>query len=259
MDGNTGRKDVDDTTESPSIDQLESTDSQPLRTLSRDGRRDEVAEFAKLNGLMHKVDVFEKAAVLLHSDVAIAQVPNISADEIQALRRETDKPWSQPLSLYFTILVCSFAAMEQGWAQTCMNGANLYFPKTFGIDSKSPRDTFIVGLINAGIYFSVGVFGAWCSEPVNNRLGRRGTVFTGSMICIVANLASALSQSWPQLLAFRFLLGVGLGLNNSTISIFAAESAPPRIRGGLAVSWQMFTAFGIFVGFVANVAVYNVS
>jgi sugar porter (SP) family MFS transporter len=101
--------------------------------------------------------------------------------------------------------------------------------------------------------------GAWLSEPINNRLGRRGAVFTGSLICLIANIASALSQNWQALLAFRFLLGTGLGINTSTISVLAAECAPPYIRGGLAVSWQMFTAFGVFLGFVANIAVYNLS
>jgi len=66
-------------------------------------------------------------------------------------------------------------------------------------------------------------------------------------------------MNWPQLLLFRLTLGIGLGINASTTSVFAAECAPERIRGGLAVSWQLLTAFGIFVGFVANVAVYNVS
>ena len=43
---------------------------------------------------------------------------------------------------------------------------------------------------------------------------------------------------------------------HSTVSVFAAESAPAYIRGGLAVSWQMFVAFGILVGFLANAALY---
>lgn len=45
----------------------------------------------------------------------------------------------------------------------------------------------------------------------------------------------------------------------STVSVFAAESAPAYIRGGLAVSWQMFVAFGILAGFVANAALYYVA
>lgn len=80
----------------------------------------------------------------------------------------------------------------------------------------------------------------------------------GTALCLISNLGSSLSQTWPVLLVFRFGLGVGLGLNASTVSVLAAESAPSSIRGGLAVSWQMFTAFGIFLGFIANVVVYDV-
>lgn len=101
--------------------------------------------------------------------------------------------------------------------------------------------------------------GAWLSDPINNRLGRRGAIFVGSILCLISNLGSAFSFSWLQLLLSRFLLGIGLGINASTISVFAAECAPERIRGGLAVSWQLWVAFGIFLGFVANVGSYNVS
>ena len=100
--------------------------------------------------------------------------------------------------------------------------------------------------------------GAWLSDPINNRLGRRGAVFSGGLLCLVSNLGSSLSQSWPQLLISRLLLGLGLGINASTVSVYAAECAPATIRGGLAVSWQMWTAFGIFLGFVVNAAVHRV-
>ena len=75
---------------------------------------------------------------------------------------------------------------------------------------------------------------------------------------MIFNVASAFSWNWQSLLLFRVLLGAGLGLNAATIVVYAAEVAPAYIRGGLAVSWQMFTAFGIFIGFVVNIAVYNV-
>jgi len=42
------------------------------------------------------------------------------------------------------------------------------------------------------------------------------------------------------------------------VPIFAAELAPASIRGTLVMSWQMWTAFGIFLGFCANLAVYDV-
>ncbi len=48
-----------------------------------------------------------------------------------------------------------------------------------------------------------------------------------------------------------------MGAKASTVPIYAAENCPAAIRGGLVMSWQMWTAFGIFLGFSANLAVYN--
>lgn len=41
----------------------------------------------------------------------------------------------------------------------------------------------------------------------------------------------------------------------STVPIYAAENSPAQIRGALVMTWQLWTAFGIFIGFVANVVV----
>ncbi|RMZ77923.1 hypothetical protein DV738_g4102, partial [Chaetothyriales sp. CBS 135597] len=209
------------------------------------------------HNLTHKAELFIKAAALLDGEAHDGEAPGVNEEEVIALQSRTASRWNQPGLLYFAVMVCSLGAIEQGWAQTCMNGANLYFPSAFGIDSRSTRDTLIVGMINSGIYLSVGLLGCWLAEPVNALLGRRGSICLGSTICFIGSTASALSQTWPALLAFRFLLGVGLALDNSTISIYLAECAPAAIRGGLAVSWQMFTAFGIFLGFIANLAVYD--
>ncbi|KAK8018783.1 hypothetical protein PG991_007973 [Apiospora marii] len=237
-----------------------------------------VNEFTKQHSLSEFIDTFERACSLLHGNCPVDQVPNITAAELQALELESDRKWKQPNTLYFTILVCSIGAIEQGWAQASMNGANLYFPKEFGIGSSDFKDTLLVGLTNSAIYLSTALMygapanpiwpmnslthlhpysGAWLSEPLNHRFGRRGAVFAGALLCLFSNIASALSRSWPQLLLFRVVVGIGLGIGASTVSIFAAECAPPSIRGGLAVSWQMWVAFGFFAGFLANVALFS--
>lgn len=51
------------------------------------------------------------------------------------------------------------------------------------------------------------------------------------------------------------LLGIGMGAKASTVPIYAAENSPAAIRGALVMSWQMWTAFGIFLGTCANLAV----
>jgi hypothetical protein len=69
------------------------------------------------------------------------------------------------------------------------------------------------------------------------------------------------------------LLGIGMGLKEVTVPVFSAENAPTIIRGGLVMTWQLWTAFGelsawdnssklikltdlgIFLGTCANLAV----
>ena len=63
---------------------------------------------------------------------------------------------------------------------------------------------------------------------------------------LLAPLGMALSQTWVQLAACRVLLGVGMGLKEVTVPVFAAESAPAGVRGGMVMSWQIWTAFGEF-------------
>ena len=241
---------------SPLLEESEAAENEILRTLSKDGLVNEVEEFADSYGLSHKIEVLRRALYLLQGE-ALEEIPGITEHELAALRRETSHKWQQPRLLYFTIAICSLGAVEQGWAQTGMNGANLYFPVALGIGSNTARDVFIVGLINSAIYLSISFWGAWLSEPINNKLGRRGAIFVGTVLCLSGNLGSSFSWSWFSLLLFRLILGTGLGINASTVSVYAAECAPSTIRGGLAVSWQMWVAFGIFLGFMANLACYN--
>jgi sugar porter (SP) family MFS transporter len=57
----------------------------------------------------------------------------------------------------------------------------------------------------------------------------------------------------------RFMLGFAVGAKSSTTPVYAAESAPKTIRGALTMMWQMWTAFGIMLGFIVSVAFQNVT
>ncbi|KAK5240220.1 hypothetical protein LTR16_010956, partial [Cryomyces antarcticus] len=117
---------------------------------------------------------------------------------------------------------------------------------------------WLVGLINAAPYIASAFLGCWLSDPLNNYFGRRGTIFFSAVFCLLSVIGSGCSQNWYQLFICRLLLGIGMGSKASTVPIYAAENVPAAIRGGLVMSWQMWTAFGIFLGFCANLAVYQV-
>lgn len=52
--------------------------------------------------------------------------------------------------------------------------------------------------------------------------------------------------------------GLGIGPKSATIPIYAAECTPATIRGALVMMWQMWTAFGIMLGYIAGVAFRSV-
>ena len=155
---------------------------------------------------------------------------------------------------------------DRGWDQTGSNGANLSWPDALGVSDDQPladgsynpnasNNQWIVGLVNSGPYIGSAFIGCWLSDPLNNYIARRGTIFVAAIFCLLSVIGSAFAQTWPQLLVTRLLLGIGMGAKASTVPIFCAENAPAAIRGGLVMSWQMWTAFGIFLGTCANLAV----
>ena len=150
---------------------------------------------------------------------------------------------------------------RRGWDQTGSNGANLSFPTAFGIPETGPDavwNEWLVGLINSGPYLSSAFLSCWLSDPFNRFFGRRGTIFVAAIFCVISPIGSGLTQNWPQLFVTRLLLGIGMGLKASTVPIFCAENVPANIRGGLVMCWQLWTAFGIFLGYSANLAVMKV-
>lgn len=90
---------------------------------------------------------------------------------------------------------------------------------------------------------------------MNDWIGRRGAIFIGAVFSLLAPIGMAFTQKWGELVATRILLGIGMGLKEVTVPVFSAENAPSSIRGGLVMSWQLWTAFGIFIGTCANLAV----
>lgn len=238
----------------------------PLAEIPHEQLLRDVDEFSKSNGLAEYSHQLTKGALVAKDPAAFESVEGLEDFEKEAIRNEVLHKWRQPRALYFTIILCSIGAAVQGWDQTGSNGANLSFPDAFGIsDSKtlpdgSPnpdaaKNLWLVGLINAAPYIASSFIGCWLSDPLNNYFGRRGTIFFSAMFCCLSVIGSATSQNWYQLFITRILLGIGMGSKASTVPIFCAENAPASVRGGLVMCWQMWTAFGIFLGTCANLAV----
>ncbi|KAF2703468.1 MFS transporter [Pleomassaria siparia CBS 279.74] len=227
----------------------------------------DVDAFAKENGLEAEAPLLRKGALVAQNPFLFEEIEELDENDRLALREQHTNRWKHPKVLYMTIVLNSIAAAIQGWDQTGSNGANLSFPLDFGIPDSGDactaagncnKNSWIVGFVNSCPYIAIALFAAWISDPVNELLGRRGTIFIAAIFSVLAPIGSACTQNWGQLAACRVLLGLGMGLKEVTVPVFSAEVSPANIRGGLVMSWQVWTAFGILLGTAANLCVMNV-
>ncbi|ROV92581.1 hypothetical protein VMCG_08959 [Cytospora schulzeri] len=225
----------------------------PLIGLTKSELRAQVAMFCQNFGFEEKVEVFYRGALAAQNPDCYEDIEELTPEDKTLLRREVTHKWHLPRHLYFTIALCSLGSAIQGWDNTGANGANLSFPQEFGIEDNE----WLIGVINSGPTL-FGFLSAWAADPINNAIGRRGTIFLTGLFCVFPVLAQAFTQNWWGLLICRMFMGFGMGIKISTIPVFSAEVSPASVRGGLVTSFQLWVAFGILVGFCSNLIFYRI-
>ncbi|KAH6688596.1 proton myo-inositol cotransporter [Plectosphaerella plurivora] len=223
----------------------------PLQGFTPQDLREQAAAFCLSNGIDDDEDVraFEIGAILAGDPSSYEKLPDLTEDERSSLDQELNDRWrSLPGMAWFVVVVCSLCAAVQGMDETTLNGAQIFFQKQFGING------ITLGIVNASPYACCAFLSCWLTGPLNKTFGRRGTIFVCCFISFAACILQACATSWKWLLGARILLGLGIGPKSATTPIYAAECAPPALRGALTMQWQMWTAFGIMVGFAMDLA-----
>ncbi|KAF7547857.1 hypothetical protein G7Z17_g7430 [Cylindrodendrum hubeiense] len=211
--------------------------------------------FAVEKGLGCHRDVFRKGALLAkvhNSPHGFETLDELSECDKEILRYENRHRWrSSPWMLYFLCALCAGCAIVQGMDQAVTNGAQAFYFEEFNI-SEDAR--LLRGFINGAPYASAALVGCWLNAPLNRLWGRRGAIAISCILAFATNIWQSVSPSWLSLLVARLFLGLAVGAKSSTTPVYAAECAPKNIRGALTMMWQMWTAFGIMLGFVSSIA-----
>src|ERR1700690_2617732 len=86
------------------------------------------------------------------------------------------------------------------------------------------------------------------SGPISDRVGPRKVIFTGILVWSIATIGSALSTSFPMLLLFRALVGVGEGAYGPSANTLLCADAPPEKRGRAMGIYNVGMALGGTLG-----------
>ncbi|KAJ7152887.1 hypothetical protein C8R46DRAFT_1357327 [Mycena filopes] len=245
----------------PSVQALKEANAKlanPLRGVSREQLMRDVEQFAEEKGLKHLLPELRKGALVAQEPEAFESIDLLDEEDKYHLRRETTHRYHQTPTLYYMVIMSSLAAAVQGMDEAVINGAQIIYPAQFGIGSTSQHDTWIVGLVNSAPYMCCAFIGCWLTDPLNKAFGRKKTIFITCLISFLTCIWSAVTNTWWHLFIARFFLGFGIGPKSATVPVYSAECSPANIRGSLVMFWQFFTAFGIALGDLMDVAFFNV-
>ena len=111
-------------------------------------------------------------------------------------------------------------------------------PALLGITVSSALAGTVVGAMSAGI--------------PGQKYGRRDSLRVMAIFYVLSAIGCAFAWSWPALIFFRFLGGLGIGGSSVLGPMYIAEIAPPDWRGRLVGFFQVNIVFGILLAYVSN-------
>jgi len=96
------------------------------------------------------------------------------------------------------------------------------------------------------------IAGAACAGYAADRWGRRDSLRIMAALYLVSALGCGLAWSWPALLFFRILSGIGIGGSSVLGPMYIAEISPAAWRGRLVGVFQFLLVVGILAAYLSN-------
>ncbi|CUS24590.1 LAQU0S17e02498g1_1 [Lachancea quebecensis] len=186
---------------------------------------------------------------------SILETEGYSDEERIVAQKALERPLSSLSKHMLLAALCtSCAAINFGMDESAIGGAVLQYQKQFDI-----TDPNIQGLTVAAPYLAAACIGSPLTIYLDRYVGRKWIVFLSCFIGFAGSLIQGFSNGLGCLLFARLFLGIGMGLNSSTVPIYTAECSPAISRGAILMLWQTFIALGVCLGSVFNRAFVNIS
>ncbi|WP_454280062.1 sugar porter family MFS transporter [Sphingomonas sp. Marseille-Q8236] len=132
-----------------------------------------------------------------------------------------------------------------GFDTAVISGATQALQTRFALTDASLGFTVASALIGT-------VIGSLVAGAPADRHGRKAIMLSVAIAYVISSLGTGLAQSWPMLIAFRFLGGLAIGAASVVTPIYIAEVSPARFRGRLVAMNQLNIVLGILIAFLSN-------
>ena len=132
-----------------------------------------------------------------------------------------------------------------GFDSSVVNGAVDSIEDTFGLNSFFTGFAVAIALLGCAL-------GAWFAGRLADVWGRKRVMLLGSVLFVVSAIGTCFTVTVWDLLLWRVLGGIGIGIASVIAPAYISEIAPARYRGALASMQQLAITLGIFAALLSD-------
>jgi len=123
------------------------------------------------------------------------------------------------------------------------------------------RIQFELGDLLQGWYVSSGlvgcVLGVIVTGFLSDHFGRKKSLILSALLFSVSAIGCAISGSFQELVIYRIIGGIGVGVASMLSPMYISEIAPQHTRGKLTSLYQLAITIGILVAFLSNAVIQD--
>lgn len=134
-----------------------------------------------------------------------------------------------------------------GFDTSVINGAVDSIQKTFDLGSAAIGFTVAITLIGCAI-------GAWFAGQLADAWGRKIVMLIAAVLFVASSIGSGLAFADWELMSWRFIGGLAIGIASVIAPAYIGEVAPARLRGALSSLQQLAITLGIFLALLSDAA-----
>lgn len=132
-----------------------------------------------------------------------------------------------------------------GFDSSVINGAVDAIQGEFDLGSTLTGFAVAVALLGCA-------FGAWIGGRLADRWGRTRVMFLGAVLFFVSSILSGIAFGVWDLIVWRIMAGIGIGIASVIAPAYIAEIAPAALRGRLGSLQQLAITLGIFAALLSD-------
>ena len=97
------------------------------------------------------------------------------------------------------------------------------------------------------------IIGVGISGSLGNELGRKKVMMIAAFLFAISAIGCAFSQSALELVVYRLVGGIGIGIASVICPMYVSELVPASVRGRMVAYYQLAITLGILAAYFSNV------